>query len=169
MQKIKKIIPKIKKACLSARKGFTLIELVVVIAIIGIVSALMLTALSASRNSSELESSATEVITALREAQNYALTGREISVDCNLYRMSFNGSDYILKNTGTGAGTCTLLQDYKLKNGVTFVGSSNVDFEAPHAIKTGALSVGLTKGGKNYYVCINSAGVITKSPTLICP
>lgn len=150
-------------------QGFTLIEIVIVIAIIGIMTALVFAISGPSRKSSELESSAVEVITALREAQNYALTGRQISADCTIYNMSLSGSEYVLTNIGGGTGTCKLSQTYKLKNGVTFIGSPSVNFEAPHAIKSGAGVIGLTKGGNNYYICINSMGVITKNPNPSCP
>lgn len=153
------------------KKGMTLIEVVVLIAIIGIISAISIVSLTTSKRTSELDVAAEEVSAVLREAQNYALTGKDISASCGNYVVDFtNGTgNYRLHN---GGGSCLLNRLYTLKNGVIVSGSTDTIFIAPHASISG-MGVGwrvitLTKGGGASYVCINSAGLIKKSSSAAC-
>lgn len=147
-------------------------ELVMLIAIIGIISSISIVSLVNSKRIAELDSAAEEVAAVLREAQNYALTGKDIVTGCGNYTVAFaNGTgNYRLHN---GGGTCLLNLPYVLKNGVIISGSTDTTFIAPHAnisgMGAGWRVITLNKGGGTpIYVCINSAGLIKKSMSSLC-
>ena len=56
------------------KNGFTLIEIMVAMAIVGIMSAMVLTSLSSGKERKVVEGEARRVAAAIREIQNYALT-----------------------------------------------------------------------------------------------
>lgn len=68
---------KIKKKNKNFKKGFTLIELLIVIAIIGIMTAALLVSMSSGGVNNTLKVAGRQLSAALREAQNYALTGKQ--------------------------------------------------------------------------------------------
>jgi prepilin-type N-terminal cleavage/methylation domain-containing protein len=148
---------------LKVKKGTTLIELVMVIAIIGILSAASIVSFVNYRRQSALESASLEMVAVLREAQNYALSGKDINAtNCVSYTVTaFNAlpsTDYILRNP---AG-CGLLYSYSLKNGTTFSVGGSIVFNIPHGrLNTATNSFRITNGTTNYYnICVNGAGLI---------
>lgn len=146
---------------LKNKKGMSLIEMVVLIAIVGIMSAVSIVSLTTAKRNSELETAAEEVVAVLREAQNYSLTGKDITASCNVYAVTFSGSsNYTLSN----GGTCPINQTYSLKNGVTVSGASTT-FAAPHAtvnLGSGWRTIAVSKSGSMVNVCINPIGLIKK-------
>lgn len=145
----------------------SLLELVVLIAIIGIISAISIVSLVDSQRNAEVEAAAEEVVAVLREAQNYALSGKVIGaggVGCSNYQVSFaSGSpDYSIEMTGPCSGANL---NYTLKNGVvvtSIVDIGNVSFSAPHGTSPNQGYLVVEKGATSYSVCINKAGLITK-------
>lgn len=139
------------------KKAFTLTEIVVVIAIVGIMTGVMLVSLSGTRTDKALETAGQEVAAAVREAQNYALTGRGAGPGCNTYTFSYGGSSYDISN---GSG-CEVNISYELKNGVVFSGTSgSFYFLVPHGIidiaSTETITLG--KNSKKVNVCVYPSG-----------
>ena len=154
---------------LSNRRGLSLMEVLILISIIGVMSAISIGAMVTAKTNSELESAAEEVVAVLREAQNYSLTGKDVSAVCSVYGFNVpvvNGSNYSIGNT-------CFTYNYQLKNGIVFSNSGTVNFTAPHAATSGTtLRYLLRKGATTSYytVCVNTAGLITKlNGNVACP
>lgn len=158
---------------LNVRKaGFSLLELTVVIAIIGIMTVVLLVNLSGSRKQKDVENASREVAAAVREAQNNALTGKNVTTGCN-YQFSYNSLLYT-GNTNYGISGCSNTA-YSLKNGVTFNGSGSINFSIPFASPSSTMSfpisISVCKGSDCYYkVCVNQVGNIEeKKGSEACP
>lgn len=157
-------------------RGFTLIEVMVVMAIISIVSGMVIVSLTDSRVKRELETNAREFVGVVREAQNYALTGKQIggNTACSFSVTWMAPSTYNLKYTPSGncTATPTSTASYSLKNGVIFQNAStsgSFNFALPHANFSGNTSVKFTKKGIWHTVCISSDGRISDKPGPSCP
>lgn len=159
-----------KKSQLLVEKGMTLIEVMAVIVIIGIMSAISIVSFTSSKRSTELETAAEEITAVLREAQNYSLTGKNLKSGCNTYEVDFNpnSADFRLHN---GLGSCELNELYSLKNGVTVQVPGNTSFLSPHAtVASGATRTVIQKGGSFYTICVNTSGLVKKiSGSVLCP
>ena len=151
----------------------TLLEVMVVVAIIGMLSSISIVSFVQYKQSTALESAAEEVLAVLREAQNYALSGKNIDPNCANYRVfpgTFpNNNRYFLRNPACNNVDNT----YYLKNGVTFSSTNGVAFRAPHAnLVTNATtgnSLTITNGTNSYNICVNDSGLITKNFNSACP
>lgn len=156
-----------KKKLFITKRGVTLPELMVTMAIIGIMSAVSITAMTVAKRNAEVEAAAEEVVAVLREAQNYSITGKDTSSACGNYSVSItSATNYSLSN---GANPCSLRQFYTLKNGVLFTTAVNTSFAAPFGAVAATKNV-LGKNGANYTICVNAAGLITKlSGNVNCP
>jgi prepilin-type N-terminal cleavage/methylation domain-containing protein len=173
------------------KKGVTLIELIVVIAVIGIMTSVGLVSLSRSRDRKAVEAATREVAAALRDAQNMALTGKDADV-CDEYVFSYitinpvsNRQSYKIScyknNTVVSGREIT----YKLKNGALFQYNNTspttrtVGFKAPFAVTkpnftvnlfTGNYSITINKPNTNSRsVCFNLVGKIWEHDNSICP
>ncbi len=160
--------------------AYTLIEVMIVLTLIGISSAIVFTGWSNGRVEQQLDSAGREVEAAIREAQNYALTGLQgvagtepcqFLVDwtgaASTYRITYRS-----KNAGgvCDAATDTVIRPYVLKNGVTFSAGGNFSFSLPHAIVGGGpQSIVLTKAGSNQVVCVKVNGLIQTNAGAMCP
>lgn len=166
-------------------KAFTLIEILIVIAIIMIMSAVILTNYSSSRSAEQLESAAREVEAAVREAQSYALTGYQgvVGTDPCRFQVTWSGSSYSVtywyKNSVTDACDRSLvLGSYAVRNGVTFNSGSNFYYTPPYATAvfsppppppTG-LPIVLRQASTYHTVCVYARGVINnRTGQSTCP
>lgn len=169
-------------------KGFSLVELLVVIFIISLTAGILLVSYGDDRAAKELEASSREFAGALREAQNYALTGKLIgsgTIPCG-YQVDWTGSSYRLiyyyrtpSTPSCAAPVTTILSSTvytkNLKKGATFMNSSALTFILPH----GALNPGLpgntpwpiilTQGNVSHVVCIANNGQLSDYPGSTCP
>lgn len=146
---------------MTSKKGFTLIELLVVIAIIAILTGVTMVSLSQTKNQKFLESSARELIAVVREAQNNALTGKQIDgKNIKSFCVYGSGSSYIMKYVESGGTvSCnqgTTIASYDLKNGVVFSPAMVVTFSLPQAVSGGGQFT-LTRDGSDISVCVDGA------------
>ena len=152
----------IKKQVSKTVSAFSFMEVILVIAIIGIMTSAVFASISQSKNRTELETAANEVVASIRKIQNYSLSGKNISVGCTKYTLNTtNGSNSFTINNG--GATCPYNVSYKLKNGVTFGNSASVSFNAPFGNRdnTNTVDIDLIKGSNHRHVCITGVGVIT--------
>lgn len=149
------------------KKGFTLLEVLVVITMVAIMTVATLSTLNTNRIERELEAAGDQVYSALRETQNYALTGKEVDSGCDMYEFHYDGENYRIENTSSTGDTCTFSFGSELKNAVQFSGADNISFSVPHGNVgiAGVKSIGLEKDGRTYNVCVYDTGVITRTRT----
>jgi len=154
------------------RSGVTLVELLIVVALIGIMSAITIAFLGSGKNQKELESSAREVVAALREAQNLALTGKIMGTNefpCSyVFQAVSGGSGYSINyNYCISGGDCTstILKEYAayvLKNGVKFSTAQDITFSVPHGTLDSNYLFVINKGADNFSVCFCATGKIVE-------
>ena len=149
------------------KKAVTLIELIITIAIIGIMTGVLLVSFGSSRTDKALETAARETAATIREAQNYALTGKGAGAGCNTYTFSYgNGDDKNEYGIDNGGG-CSINASYSLENGVVFQNSGSFNFSAPHGTCSVALdapeNIILTKNSKTIIVCVYSSGKVVET------
>ncbi|HCP09002.1 MAG TPA: hypothetical protein DIT25_04360 [Candidatus Moranbacteria bacterium] len=143
------------------KKGFSLPELMIVIAIIGIMSGVALVSLSGSKEKKEVETAAREVEAAIRETQNGALTGKGVGASPGCYFNFFY--DKAAGTFGTDGGCMNVT--YKLNNGVAFSGSGSFGFSIPFGDTLGG-EIKLEKGATCYMVKASPSGRVENYP---CP
>lgn len=120
-------------------RGFTLIELMVVIVIISILVVLGVPSYTAYNNNQKLTEATSQLQSVLRQAQNNAQTGTQCKVGANTYKALTWGVD-LNSNKYTVSALCqevsgedvrtfkNSLQEYSLPSGITI---SNVQFTDP--------------------------------------
>ncbi|MDO9231357.1 MAG: prepilin-type N-terminal cleavage/methylation domain-containing protein [bacterium] len=148
------------------KKGFTLLELMVIIGIIGIMTGVGLVSLSPAKKHYALKSAQDEVTAAIKLAQSYALQGKMPSsgdIACAYGFYLVNDSTYQIfyykKNTTDGSCGTTenKVEENTLKNAVTAHSpQSRVYFMIP----SGQMNL-------NYSVYFDYAGVNTTSNVIV--
>lgn len=158
-------------------RAFTLIEVVVVMAIISIMTGVIMVSFGSGRTQKELETNAREFASVVREAQNYALTGREAIADttpCS-FGIAWSGGNYNVSYVYKTGGACTqssIVGSYSLKNGVTFDNAGSFNFSLPHAslsFASGSRPAVLTKQSLSHVVCTYAEGRVLDQPGSACP
>lgn len=155
-------------------RGFTLIEVLIVVAIIGILSAMILVTFSGQRQTRNTERAAREVMAALREAQSYALSGRTSAISENHTYYGVNFTAGAAYNLVSSAGT---IASYSLKNGITSSAASSVRFMLPRgevyiggSPLSGSHRITLVNGLSGRYICVYSTGrILDNGATATCP
>lgn len=149
-------------------RGFTLIEMMIVIAIIGLVSAISISSMSGTKAKSEVAGNARALAAAIREAQNYALTGKSIdgNTPCR-FQVSISSGSYSVKQSDTGSCSSYSGTAVGFLNGVTASANQSVSFDVPRGevrnaseteITSGSVDFSLTKGGETAHVCVYPLG-----------
>ncbi len=167
----------------SGVRGFTLVEVMITMAIIGVMSVVSLGTISGSRGNKDIEANARILMTTIREAQNYALTGKNIRGMCGAkpcvpysFKVSASGSAYVLEQSSIDAPAVFAGTASTLLNAVT-VNSTNggVVFTVPRGEPSkgtgGAELVGsdvvdfsVSKDGKTSHVCVYPLGRVEEKP-----
>lgn len=164
-------------------RGFSLVELMTVIAFISIMMAVTFLSFSGKRDETALNVSAREVAAAVRAAQSNALAGVKGSGNsgglCRHMARATNGNSYEVSvrqlKSGNPAGNCSILSDttelslntYVLSDGVTFASPSwEVSFGIPHGEVIGSANqnIVLQKNGKYSAVCVLASGSVVEKP-----
>lgn len=171
------------------KNGFTLIEIMIVMVIIGVMSAVVLSSLRSGKEQKAVEGEARRVASAIREIQNYALTGRQISgqVPCRfgVGSISIGDASMILNEShrtgascsaGASADTAIPGMVVSLANGVRFTADLNANFfftvprgELNPNGNTTPISLRLGKGSTTYSVCVYPGGQIKDVLGASCP
>ncbi|MBP7811685.1 MAG: prepilin-type N-terminal cleavage/methylation domain-containing protein [Candidatus Moranbacteria bacterium] len=97
------------------KNGFTLIEILVVVAIIAIFSAIVIPNVNAARIGKQVEANARSLASALREAQNHALAGERAVTNRVSCSFSFGPS---------AASVTSIARAYQYRNGATCAAST---------------------------------------------
>jgi prepilin-type N-terminal cleavage/methylation domain-containing protein len=154
------------------KRGFTLVELMVVMAMTAIMISVTIVSLSGSRDRKVVEGEARKFAAVVREAQNYALTGKQFisgRVTCRVGISDIASLDetYDVSYTYRSGADCTaapssaVFVTNTLSSGVTFSSTTSAfNFSVPRG-ETGlgsTLQVQLNKGSATYSVCIYRTG-----------
>lgn len=79
-------------------KGFTLLELLVVIVIVGVLTSLFIVSYSGRQNKTNLDLEVRKIVSDIRWVQNAAISGKEMNLTCKAYGwglyLTRNGSSY---------------------------------------------------------------------------
>jgi prepilin-type N-terminal cleavage/methylation domain-containing protein len=153
--------------------GFTLIELVVSMAIISTMAAITIVSMSGAKTKQEVEGAARQVAAAIREAQNYAVTGKSINgaVPCQ-FRISATATSSTFQLQQTNSTTCGAVSgsvSYSLQNGVQFSAAAEIRFDVPRGeprdasnaeLSSGNIDFVISKSGSTAHVCAYPLGRI---------
>ena len=161
------------------KSGFSLAELLVVVAIIIIMTGVLFASMSGNKSQKDAENAARQVAAQLRQLQNEAINGKSINgqIACYFYFNSAGSREYTTSyNDCSNDGGGTLIsgsksQPIKLNSGKGNVSMSetNIYFELPHGKHSGTSLVTFTAGDKRAYVCICKENIFdTKSPCPSC-
>lgn len=155
-------------------KGVTFMELMVVIAIISIMSAIGFSLWQSTKGESYLRDAQREVASAIKTAQSYALQGRLRGgeVPCE-YGVSINHPNiYRIIYRQACGGSIDTLEEFTLKNGTTFDNQNGhyMLFNIPFANVTTATwttsligQLDLRHGGKIKTITIDSNGNVAEN------
>jgi prepilin-type N-terminal cleavage/methylation domain-containing protein len=153
----------------NASRGFTLVELLIVIAIVSIMTAISMLGISKNRNTSKVEIAANQVVATLRSLQNDSINGKVIS-NQSICRIKFDVADKA-KQYNASYYDCNGSYDTLIDSGTFYLtssgDSSNVTssaasffFTAPRGDISSSGSIMLTSGSDIYYVCVSLSGNI---------
>jgi prepilin-type N-terminal cleavage/methylation domain-containing protein len=153
------------------QRGFTLLEILIVVAVIGIISVIILGGTGNGRTEREIDAAGREVVAAFRESQQYALTGRQIVPNTNpcQFALTWNSGSsnftatYYYKDNNEVCNQTSVISTYALRGGVTFSNTGAVAFTVPHGKTTfGGVSVGaqLGKAGTTGVACVYRDGLM---------
>jgi prepilin-type N-terminal cleavage/methylation domain-containing protein len=174
-----------KKTLKNKKGGFTLIEVMIVIAILGIMIGIAFLSLSPIRDRKAVETAEREVAASIRLAQNYALNGKigpSGNSPCNYAWWTTWTIKYLIRYYYVSGGTCASAYSssddiaYTLKNGVTFTEHPTssykfFSFSVPFGSTTiNDSSVTLKKGSFCADVTVaNNSGTVTEGTIYNCP
>lgn len=161
-------------------RGFTLIEVLTVVALISLMAALSFVSLSGRRDEEMLKASARELGAVVRTAQNNALTGLRTGVPegrslCQYGVEWVSNSSYrsfvqYSRSDGSCPGNANDVQyfgTYTVNAGVLFSDSGwRTAFSVPRGGLIGGLSyyrIGLQRNSKTLSVCVSGSGSVTQT------
>lgn len=146
----------------SDQKAFTIVELLVVIGMISIVTAVALPAFAMMQKNISLKNYTKEIVSNLRQAQNLAVTKQD-GVNHGIYFLNTGYSD--CKDVCTAVTTST----FPISNGISIIEGQNksIIFDRKNGDRltinpndTDKIVVGFS-GGKHNTIQVNGTGLIT--------
>ncbi len=176
-----------QKIYFSKRKGVTLIELLLAIAIIGIMTVVTLVGLEKAKPRSNVEMATRQLAASIRQVQNDALSGKMINNEtaCLFSIKIANSSDklsynsyYVSSQDGNCAATSKKKYDIEGEiGGVNYNGDTNIQelfFASPHASLANGGRIVLQSTFDNsikWTLCINSktGDIIEFEGNVNCP
>lgn len=165
------------------KRGFTLVELMVVMAMTAIMISVTIVSLSGSRDKKAVESEARKFAAVVREAQNYALTGKQfvsgrVTCSVGIGDITSDEAGYEVLYFYRSGADCTISPSQvtfatnTLSNGVHFSSTTSAfNFAVPRG-ETGlgsTLRIGLNKGSVMYSVCVYPTGRVEDVSGASCP
>lgn len=171
------------------KNGFTLVEIMLVMAIIGVMSAMVFSSLRSGKEQKAVEGEARRVASAIREVQNYALTGKQISgqIPCRfgVGSIAIGNTSMVLRESHRTGSSCSAGASadaaipgmtVSLSNGVRFTADVNASFFFtvprgelnPNGNAT-PIGLRLGKGSTTYSVCVYPGGQVKDVMGASCP
>ncbi len=161
-------------------RGYTLVEMVVVIAIVGVVSTFLVASFVGSQATWALDASSRELTAILRQAENSAATGRYIDaskVPCLYGVDKASTNQYVLYykyRTGTDCTSVSArvnIMTYTLRGGATFQSfASPIEYSLPRGDLNGNTVITLADApAASLNVCISQSGMVVGGITQVCP
>ena len=160
------------------KQGFSLAELLVVVAIIIIMTGVMFASMSGNKSQKDAENAARQVASQLRQLQNEAINGKQINDKIVCY-FDFNyfsadkGYKIAYRDCPDGEEAVETSPIIKLNSGkgnvsIDITDTTDIYFEAPHGIYSGPLQITFTSNDKRAYVCVCSSGNIFDTKESSC-
>lgn len=148
--------------------GYTLIELIVVIAIMGIILSIGLAGWTSYQNKEKLRAETQEVISWLRKIQTKAGRGEKPSADCptldyyeiNQTNRSLQADTYCLDESGVSVDMGTV-DSVTVEEGVSLNLSSSFIFYSNSGVTGQSRTISLTYAGNTYTINISESGKIS--------
>ena len=171
------------------KKGFTFLEVIIIVAIVFVMTAVMLSMSYKDRDKKEISSVARHVVASIRETQNNALTGKQKENDklpC-AFRLEFTGNSYQMKYQSREIdGDCEdgynnffdpIILPPKASFEIYIYGGSGwegplsgartIDFDVPYGLVTidggsgyKGMEIDIVENGKRYVICVHSTGLV---------
>jgi len=174
---------------IKSNRGFTLIEVLATMAIIGIAAAITLVSISGGRVRKEVEGDARRLVGTLRELQNNSLAGKQIvsgRVSCGFFLLPSAAAATTITSTYTyrtgatcSSATADMLSVFKLTPGVSIsVANIGVGFMVPWgklldgtggSVLVAPVQYRLVKSGVTWSVCVYPEGRIEETVGASCP
>ncbi len=157
------------------QSGFTLIEILLVVALIGILSVVTINSMKSGQNQNKLKAAQAETEAIIKLAQSYALQGRKQGNIVPKYygvKFSVDGKSYsFCSNLNDADVDCNnLIESYQFKNGVMLSAGqgTQVSFDVPFGnCRLSSASDNLTLTFKfdnnSRGILINKGGAITEN------
>lgn len=139
------------------QRGFTTVEMLLVVGIMVIITAVTTPIYASLNNNNQLDSAANILVQDLYQAQTYSRNHAQDSswgVAVNGQTITlFSGSSYATRNTGSDVV-------YTVPSSIQLTGSTQIVYSKLYGLPTSTASFGLTAKGKAMTVTVNSKGMV---------